>query len=288
MKCSDINIRDPFVLVENGIYYMYGTRAKNFGGSTAGFDVYTSVDLETWSEPMECFNSEKFGMNYDVNWAPEVHKYKEKYYMFATFTRAYNNLRGTFILVADSPLGPFVPHSKDAVTPRDWECLDGTLYVSRDHKPYIEHTQILDGTICYVQLSDDLTEAIGEPVTMFAASQCPYIDAIWNHTHYVTDGPFLYRTKEDKLLMIWSSFIKEQYAECVVRFETGELGMDFVHLTPILDNDGGHGMIFSNGEKIYLTVHTPNKSGEEHPIFMEIRRNLNNAETDGTCPTVCG
>lgn len=29
MKNSDINIRDPFVLAEDGKYYMYGTRAAN-------------------------------------------------------------------------------------------------------------------------------------------------------------------------------------------------------------------------------------------------------------------
>ena len=45
MKLSDINIRDPFVLVENGTYYLYGTRAKDFGRHTGGFDVYLSKDL---------------------------------------------------------------------------------------------------------------------------------------------------------------------------------------------------------------------------------------------------
>ena len=29
MKKEQINIRDPFVVYEDGIYYMYGTRAKN-------------------------------------------------------------------------------------------------------------------------------------------------------------------------------------------------------------------------------------------------------------------
>ena len=28
MKFCDINIRDPFVLVENGRYYLYGTRGE--------------------------------------------------------------------------------------------------------------------------------------------------------------------------------------------------------------------------------------------------------------------
>lgn len=110
MKCSDIHIRDPFILTDDGKYYMYGSRAKNFAMKSGGFDVYVSDNLENWSEPTECFNSEKFNMNRGANWAPEVHKYGDKYYMFATFTKE-DNLRGTYILRADSPKGPFVPHS---------------------------------------------------------------------------------------------------------------------------------------------------------------------------------
>ena len=128
MKNQDINIRDPFVLLEDGKYYMYGTRAASFGYGTAGFDVYVSDDLETWSDPIAVFDSATCGMNDGVNWAPEVHKYGDAYYMFATFTQK-NGLRGTYILKADAPTGPFQPHSAGAVTPDGWECLDGTLYV---------------------------------------------------------------------------------------------------------------------------------------------------------------
>lgn len=86
MNCSDINIRDPFVLCENGKYYMYGTRAVDFGRKTGGFDVYVSSDLKEWSRA-ECFDSEKAGLNREVNWAPEVHKYNGRYYMFASLQR---------------------------------------------------------------------------------------------------------------------------------------------------------------------------------------------------------
>lgn len=280
MKNSEINIRDPFVIYEGGKYYMYGTRAKNFGVKTGGFDVYVSTDLENWNEPYECFNSELHGMNYEVNWAPEVHKYKDGYYMFATFTRESNKLRGTFILKADNPLGPFVPHSKGVVTPEEWECLDGTLYIDRDGKPYIvfchEHTQIIDGTICYAPLSDDLTERIGEAITLFKASEPHWADEIKDENeHKITDGPFMYRTKTDELLMLWSSFIKGKYAECLVKFNDGELSMNFEHLDPLIDDDGGHGMIFSGDDKLYLTYHSPNQSGFEKPYFIEIEDNGN-------------
>ncbi len=273
MKTNQINIRDPFVLFENGKYYMYGTRGKNFGQKTGGFDVYVSTDLENWSEPIECFNSEKYNMNINVNWAPEVHKYKADYYMFATFTKP-NGLRGTYILKSDTPLGEFKPHSKGAVTPEEWECLDGTFYIDKNNKPFIifchEHTQIIDGTICYAELNEDLTEAVGEAVTLFAGSAPFYIKKAPDDGHFVTDGPFMYRSKTGELFMLWSTFINHQYAECLVKFNDGELNMNFTHLEPLIDDDGGHGMIFKGENDLYLTFHSPNKTLYERPKFVEI------------------
>lgn len=274
MKNNEINIRDPFVLNENGVYYMYGTRAKDFGCKVGGFDVYVSDDLENWSEPKQCFDSEKYKMNNEVNWAPEVHKYKGRYYMFATFTMDNAN-RGTYILVSDSPEGPFIPHSNGAVTPADWMSLDGTLYVSKNNKPYIvfchEHVQITDGTICYAELSEDLKTVIGEVITIFSASSLQYVNATGSRNSFVTDGPFLYRTKDDELIMIWSTFIEHKYAECMVRFKNGELSTDFEHLEPLIKDDGGHGMILQKDNELYLTFHTPNKSLSERPAFVKLK-----------------
>lgn len=273
MKTNDINIRDPFVLEENGIYYLYCTRAKNFGKGVGGFDVYTSNDLKNWSEPHQCFDSKAYGLNREVNWAPEVHKLNGKYYMFATFT-SENGRRATYILKSEFPIGHFEPHSNGAVTPEDWECLDGTLYISQQGKYYIvfchEHRQIVDGTICYAELSDDLTHTISEPVALFSASSPYWADKKPQGEHYITDGPFMYRTISGELLMLWSTFIKDKYAECVVRFRNGEIGTDFEHLEPLISDDGGHGMIFKKKGTPILTFHSPNKSGEEHPVFREL------------------
>ncbi|MDE5604433.1 MAG: glycoside hydrolase family 43 protein [Eubacterium sp.] len=274
MKISDINIRDPFVLFEDNKYYLYGTRARDFGCKTGGFDVYTSDDLVDWSKPIECFNSAEAGFDREVNWAPEVHKYKNAYYMFATFTRE-NGLRGTFSLKAESPLGPFVPHSPKVLTPDEWECLDGTLYIDKKGNPYLvfchEHTQIIDGTVCYVRLSDDLTEAVSEPVTLFSGSSPYYIEEKAEGEHYITDGPFMYRTSNGDLLMIWSTFINHQYAQCLAKSDNGEIDGNFVHLPPLITNDGGHGMLFDSKEGLMLTFHTPNQTNFERPTFKKIK-----------------
>lgn len=273
MKQNEINIRDPFVLKEGDTYYLYGTRAKDFGKKVNGFDVYTTKDLIHFSEPKVCFDSGKWDMNREVNWAPEVHKYNNSYYMLATFTKK-NGLRGVYILKSDNPDGEFKPHSNGAVTPDEWECLDGTLYINKNNEPYLifchEHTQIIDGTVCYIRLSDDLTRSIGEPVYMFSGSTPDWADKKPEGEHYITDGPFMYRTTDGELLLIWSTFVNHMYCQCVAKSSNGELDGAFTHLPPIITNDGGHGMIFKADDKLYLTFHTPNKSLEEHPTFKEL------------------
>ncbi len=273
MKLNEINIRDPFILKEKDTYYLYGTRAKNFGQHVGGFDVYKSTDLEQWSDPVTCFDSEKNGFNRQVNWAPEVHKYKDSFYMFATFTRE-NGLRGVFVLKADNPMGPFEVYSPKAVTPEEWECLDGTLYVNKKGEPYLvfchEHTQIVDGTVCYVKLSDDLKTAVGEPVYLLSGSSPEWADVKPEGEHYITDGPFMYRTSGDELLLIWSTFINHKYAQCIAKSDNGDIDGKFIHLPPLITDDGGHGMIFKAGDKLMLTFHTPNQTGYERPVFREL------------------
>ena len=262
MKANEINVRDPFILYDNDTYYLYGTRAEHFGLHVGGMDVYVSSDLENWSEPIECFDSEAHGLNRGVNWAPEVHKYLDKYYMFATFTRE-NGIKGTYSLVSASPTGPFVPNSTTALTPKDWEALDGTLYVE-DGIPYMvfchEWTQIGDGQICSVRLSEDLSEAVGAAVVLFKASDMPCTTDL-KVKGYVTDGPFLYRNEAGKLLMIWSSFDDRGYIEVVSYSENGKISGEWKHCeNPLSSENGGHGMLFKDRcGALYFTMHSPNE-----------------------------
>ncbi len=272
MLLSEINIRDPFILPENGVYYMYGTRAANFGRGTGGFDVYSSKDLVTWSAPRQCFDSAAFGMNREVNWAPEVHRRDGAYYMFATFTNV-TGLRGTFALRAERPEGPFVPWSDGPLTPPEWECLDGTLYTAPDGAHYLvfchEHTQIIDGTVEYMPLTADLKAAAGAPETLFRGSSLPGVCAT-SDAHYVTDGPFMYTTRTGALLMVWSTFIDGKYAQCVARSVSGKIDGPFEHLPVLMNDDGGHGMLFFAGDRLCLTLHRPNRTDYERPHIIPL------------------
>lgn len=269
----EIHIRDPFILTEDGKYYMYGTRGANFGQGTGGFDVYVGTDLCRWSDPVQVFDSDAYGMNAAANWAPEVHKFIGKYYLFATFEQK-NGMRGTYALVSDAPTGPFRPASKEALTPHDWWSLDGTLFVDEAQKPWLvfchEHVQILNGTVCCVPLLPDMSAPAGEPVLLFAGWDA-YGAEKREGERYVTDGPFLYRGKNGRLYMMWSTCMNSRYYQCLAVSETGAVTGPWRQLPPIFTEDGGHGMLFRTFDgKLMLTLHTPNCQPDERPAFYEM------------------
>lgn len=277
MKLNEITIRDPFILLFEEKYYLYGTRSftcwkKPANLDALGFDVYVSEDLENWHQPIEVFRRPENFWGTQNFWAPEVHVYKGEFYMFASFI-GESRQRGTQILRAKHPTGPFVVHSKP-ITPEEHTCLDGTLYVDKNEKPYMifchEWTQIKDGTICAVELSEDLTKAIGEPKVLFKGSDPSWADA--DAEQYVTDGPFIYRTKTGELLMFWSSIKGGKYIQAIAKSSNRDIDGKWENLEQLLySDDGGHGMVFKTKEgQLYFTLHHPNLKYHEHPCFLEI------------------
>lgn len=274
MKLQEIHIRDPFIFREDGKYYLYGSRGPECWGQCSGLDVYVSEDLVEWSEPVEIFHKPE-GFWADQNfWAPEMHKYRGSYYLFVSF-KSDDRCRGTQILKADSPLGPFLVHSDGPVTPSDWECLDGTLCVENG-KPYMifchEWVQVGDGEMCIIELSEDLKHAVSEATVLFRASQAKGVRSISSKEDYVTDGPFLYRTQSGRLIMLWSSFSEEGYCEILSYARDGKVTGAWEHDSRMLfRRDGGHGMVFEdNVGKLWFTAHSPNQTPFERPILVAI------------------
>ena len=200
--------------------------------------------------------------------------------MFVSF-KSEARRRGTQILKSDSPMGPFLPISEHPQTPPEWECLDGTFYISKEGIPYMvfchEWKQTTDGEICAVRLSDDLTQPVDEPFVLFYGSAPKWAG---NQEYYVTDGPFLYRTKNGRLIMLWSGFtdgVKRRYVESVAYSDNGEIDGVWKHEDKLLfKNDGGHGMLFKNFEnELCFVMHTPNHSPDERPVIIKLKETDN-------------
>jgi len=158
LKIEDINIRDPFILAKNGTYYMYASSTVDGKG---GVGVYTSKNLQDWTPRKQVMVLPDDNWSTGRIWAPEVHEYQGKYYLFATvnchieWKMAKKDwcpyyYRGTQIFRADSPEGPFEAISQYPQTPMDFMALDGTFHVENG-TPYMvfchEWVQMVDGTL---------------------------------------------------------------------------------------------------------------------------------------------
>ncbi len=291
LKTSEIRIRDPFILPFDGTYYMYGTIClPNVGNRLY---VYKSGNLTDWQEPELIFELPENFWGIGELWAPEVHIYKEKFYLFVSIL-GKNGLRGTQIAVSDSPCGMFFPITDKPATPIDKSCIDGTLYVE-NNRPYIVYSRdwpdnyvqekgCFIGQICAVELSDDLREQKGEPFLLFNSDEAGYINNIpheiqWKSetkNRYGSDAPFICKLSGGGLFLTWSPMPGGNYI--VAAAVASGIRDEWRHLSnPVFDKNGGHAMFFTdfNGQ-LKMCIHCPEKFPEERALILDVTE-------DGDC-----
>jgi GH43 family beta-xylosidase len=286
---SNVHLSDPFIYADknDSTYYMYGSGGNGKVYSRA------SKDLRNWTKPFVVYNfpATHWGGDKTSCWAAEVHQYKGKYYLFTTSDdgkAAGVDVRGdtfphraTQIYVANSPRGPFKDFTNNKPhTPFEWPCLDGTLWIE-DGKPYMvfchEWTQITDGTMDMVLLPQDLGVPQKASSVLFKASEAPFLKEVQPipNKPYVTDGPFLFKTKTGKLGMLWSSWNDDKYVLMASYSKSGKLKGPWIHDKELLfSENGGHGMLFHTFDgKLMLSLHYVNPSepnAGRKPFFIEM------------------
>ncbi len=299
MKREDIRIRDPFVLAYDNVYYMYASADTSIKSendrirekSELALLVYKSNDMENWSEPEVVFSyipSDTSPLKCDL-WAPEVHFYNGRFYAFLSF-RNSSMKRGTYVAQSNTPDGEFKLLNDFPVTPFEKSCIDGTLYVE-DGIPYViyshdwpdccnEETDICVGEICARRLTDDLKEGIGDAFRLFASDESEVVKKSPNHLewegeNYVrcgSDGPFVVKREDGKLLVFWSPMLDETYVVMCAVSESGKLKGPWKHITePIFSDNGGHPMVFEDFDgKTIMCIHQPEKWFDERMHYFHI------------------
>jgi beta-xylosidase len=291
MPIDSMNMSDPYVLADEATktYYLTGS----------GGGIYKSTDLKNWTGPYGAYDTRGTWME-GINFvaAAEIHKVNGKYYYAASFgdrkelvdvvPRRYNIYRHqTMILESDKPDGPFKllnPDTNYDYLPHNLDIIDGTIYVENG-QPYMvfvnEWMQTIDGTMEYVKLSPDLSKTISEPVLLFHASESPLpLEMVANKemtfglklNGWVTDGPELYRTKTGKLYMLWASWGANRYLQCVAYSESGTIDGPWIQADkPLINNNSGHGMIFTSfeGKRLFI-VHHAEGDGPRKPQIWEL------------------
>lgn len=263
-------VRDPFVLLHGGVYYMY----------TTWWQLYISDRLDGgWLGPYTCVTPPD---GYDGDpWAPEVYAYGGAFYMFASYHSSATGSRGCAVFRAERPDGPFTQVSDGHVTPHGADAIDGTLYVDEDGQPWMvwcgEHTGTPDrvGRMLCAPMSRDLTHLTAAPTELFRADDAPWA------TNTVTDGCFLYRCADGTLLMLWSNRDDGGYCVGVAVSDSGKVTgpwrqeNDRLYTRSLTGRyDGGHGMLFRDkAGALWMAIHSPNSPSagrQEMPVFIPL------------------
>ena len=289
---NDLAMSDPYIYAEPS--------SKTYYLTSSGGRMYRSKDLVMWEGPYNIIDIkglwlEKAGFAA----AAEIHKIGKYYYYAGTWSdhsdliqqvpRRYNVPHNqTYLLRSETPDGPYVSFAVEPgydYQPHNWDCIDGTLY-EEDGKVYMifvhEWTQLIDGTMDYIELAPDLSYTVSEqPVTMFRASEHPAVAEMNSNGEatfgmkmpgWVTDGPQMFRTQTGRLGMLWASWGKERYIQCVCYSESGTIAGPWVQEPePFLANNSGHGMLFRTfgGKLIYLVHHSEGK-GPRKPQYWNV------------------
>ncbi len=280
-------IGDPFILAEDGTYYMYATTARTAAhGIQTGFDLHTAEALNgPWKNMGGCLDFVNWSA--DLFWAPEVYKRGDKYYMFFTTRDKTDKKLKIAVATSDAPTGPFKDKGSPLFEPGYsvidssvyFEGEDAWLYYVRDVSDNVVNG-IHKSQIYCVKLDETLTRTIGEhkmlttPDTEWETS----LDPLWQWN----EGPFVF--KHDGIYYLSYSvncFNSPYYSVCYATSANPDGPFVKADENPVLlktdDISGpGHNMYFTDFDGNFMTayhVHTDklHPSGDRRACFSPAR-----------------
>lgn len=266
---KNIFVADPTIFYSDGTYYLYGTTTGNIANGD-GFLVYTSSDLQKWSEPKGAQNglALKKGDSYGDKgfWAPQILKYNNKFYMIYT---ANENIA---IASSDSPLGPFKNESKKPVFETGNQ-IDPFIFIDEDGKKYLYFVRLTNGNRIFVaELNGDLQSIKTETLKECISGTLPW-ENTQNTNWPVTEGPTV--VKHDGLYyLIYSAndFRNPDYAVGYATSQSPFGPWEKSSSSPIISkknagyNGVGHGDIFwDKANVMHYVLHTHFNETEVSP-----------------------
>jgi hypothetical protein len=278
LTLETMRLHDPFIVADarTKTYHLFTSNIPEASGDArVGTMVYTSRDLRRWTRPKLAFTLPDGIWGVAGAWAPEVHRWKGKYYLFTTLHNESLKLpptgrrtpyrRGTILAVSDRLDGPYrVLRNAEPIAGAGRMTLDGHLFVEGG-RPWLvyahEWLQTSDGTMEAIPL-DGALAAAGAPKLLFRASEASWVKGQKqsgpDDLAFVTDGPWLHRTRGGALVMLWSSYGADGYNQAQARSKSGRLEGPWEQLPPLVGGSSGHGMLFRSFEgQLMMVLHRP-------------------------------
>ncbi len=225
-----MQLRNPFIFLdrENLVYYMTGD-----GGT-----VWTSKNMHTWVGPYNVLQPDPSISLQDIRQitAPEIHKYKNRYYYIATFAPNDSTDNTNRIFVSDSIQGPYKPvnNEKRALS----SGMNATMCHDEHGYGYLIYNQSTEkhNNIQIILLTENFNEQIGEPYVMLSSES------------QIIDGPFIFETEEYRLGMLFTTQKDEKSMLCAAYSEKGEglNGPWHIEQQPLLADGYGQAMLFND------------------------------------------
>ena len=181
---GQLMLADPFILEDDGWFYIYGTHADD------GIVVYRSRDLKRWSG--RCGNAANgLALHKDDVWgekwfwAPEVYRIGDRYIM------TYSAEEHICYAESDSPCGPFVQSEKRPYL--DEKGIDSSIFVDDDGKAYMFWVRFTRGNVVWVaEMTPDLRQVKLETARRLIDVQ----EGTWEHLMgRVAEGPLVVKHK---------------------------------------------------------------------------------------------
>lgn len=262
---TNVFFGDPFILLDDGIYYMYGTGES----SDTGIEVYKSTDLKEWKGPVGKTNG--FALHEDDVygkkwfWAPEVYHLNGKYYMF------FSVEEHMAIAISDSPEGPFVQKKPSVL--RDAKGIDHHLFIDDDGTKYMFFANFKEGLeIWGAEMKDDLSSIKENTLTKLISQSQEWEKSQKEPVGTVNEGPFVIK-KDGIYYMTYSAnhYASQDYGIGLASSEEPLGEWVKSDLNPVLQNPvglvgTGHSSLFKSKEgQLHIVYHAHHDTSEVHP-----------------------
>lgn len=279
---GELLLADPFVLEDNGTYYIYGTSARD------GIVVYCSKDLKKWEGP--CGATNGLALHKDNSWgehgfwAPEVYKVGDKYVM------TYSVEEHIAYAESDSPKGPFVNSAKTSYL--EEKGIDSHIFIDDDGQAYMFWVRFDGGNVIFsAKMSKDLHSIDMNTVQRIIDVQ----DGTWEKTPAkpvanVAEGPFVIKHKG--LYYLTYSCNHYQSPDYAVGYATATSPMGpwtRYEGNPIIHNHGDyrgtghHALLKTEKGDIYMIYHahySHERVGPRRTLISPVRFKRNRGKAD--------